>query len=191
VDELTKVAQELDPYVDEERPEVKGPWLPVTRLDFDWAFERLSQCQGEADAVDEQYDAWLARVQKRRDELKARAMRGVHFFEGRIKVGAQAAREALLKGKSKTATFLSGSVSWRKLGGRLTVSDKDALNEWLAAQPMEAGLARVKLEPDMKAIQAHCKATGEVPPGCVWGEEYEEIYVKAEPPAEALTKGTP
>jgi phage host-nuclease inhibitor protein Gam len=187
-DELVNAVEE---YQDEERPEVKGPWMPVTRVDFDWAFERLSQCQGEVDSIDEQYDAWLARAQKRRDTLKARAQRGVFFFEGRIKAGAQAAREFLLKGKTKTATFLNGSVSWRKLGGRLTVSDPKALAEWLATQPVEAGLARVKIEPDMKALQAHCKACGEVPPGCVWGEEYEDVYVKAEASSEAITKGNP
>ena len=178
-------------YEDTERPEVKGPWLPVTRVDFDWAFERLAQCQAEVDAVDEQYDAWLKRAQKRRDELKDRAMRGVHFFEGRIKLGAQAAREFLLRGKTKTANFLHGSVSWRRLGGRLTVTDPKALAEWLATQPVESGLWRQELKAEMRALQEHAKTTGEIPPGCVWGDEFEECYVKAEPPAEALAKGKP
>ena len=178
-------------YQDDERPEVKTPWLPVTRLDFDWAFERLAQCQAEARAIDEQYEAWLKRAQQRRDELKERAMRGVGFFESRIKMGAQAAREFLLKGKTKTAAFLHGSVSWRRLGGRLTVSDPKALAEWLATQPVELGLWRQEIKPEMKALQEHCKATGEVPPGTVWGEEYEECYVKAEPLDTALAKGKP
>jgi hypothetical protein len=187
-----EIQQQPEPeYQDDDRPEVKGPWVPVTRVDFDWAFERLSQCQAEADGIDEQYEAWVKRAEKRRDELKERARRGVHFFEGRIRMGAQAGREFLLRGKSKTAKFLHGEVSWRRLGGRLTVSDPKALADWLVTQPVESGLWRQEIKPEMKALQAHCKATGEVPPGCVYGEEYEEIYVKSEPADGALAKGTP
>jgi len=179
---------EIAGYQDDQVPEVRGPWRPVKRTEYDWAFLRLSECQAEADAIEEQFKAALARLEKRRDELASHAIRGVSYFTFVLKEAARANRDYLLRGTKKTAEFLHGAISWRKLGGRLTVSDPKALAEWLAAQPIESGLYRVELKPEMRALQDHCKRTGEVPPGTVWGEEYDEIYIKAEPLQEAIER---
>ena len=70
-----------------------------------------------------------------------------------------------------------------------TVTDKDALAAWLAAQPVESGLYRVKVEQEMRELQRLCSETGEVPPGTDYVPERDEFYVKANSPETAIVKG--
>ncbi len=63
-------------------------------------------------------------------------------------------------------------------GGRLEIVDREALVQWLATQKPEAGVYRTKIEPDMKGLQAHFKATGEIPPGMEHVDEHEVIKIE-------------
>ena len=83
--------------------------------------------------------------------------------------------KALTKGKSKTIDLPTGQITWRKAGGKLTIIDKDALAAWAVEQGPEAGLFRVKTEPEMRAIQALFAKTGELPPGTDFEPETETI----------------
>jgi phage host-nuclease inhibitor protein Gam len=187
----TPLPEEIAGYEDSQDPAVKGSWEITTATSADWALARAAECQAEADAIDAQYAAAVARLAKRRDELKARAERGSRYFEFKLAVWAEKNRGSLLKGKSKSAHLLHGTIGWRKKGGRLVVTDKDALVAWLATQPIEAGLYRMKLEPEMSEIQSLCRNLGEVPPGTTFDVERDEFYVKPEAPEAALMKGTP
>ena len=57
---------------------------------------------------------------------------------------------------------------------------------WLLAQPVEAGLYRMKVSPEMRALQDRFKTTGEVPPGMDVVPESESITVEAIAPERAL-----
>jgi phage host-nuclease inhibitor protein Gam len=175
-------------YEDASDPEVRGGWQIETAASVDWALQRLAECEAEAEAVDAQADAAIARINARRDELKARAARGAGFFRFKLTEYAVGHRSALLTGKKKSRDFVHGRLGFRQKGGRLEVRDRDALLAWLAEQPVEDGLYRMKLEPEMKAIQARFKSANEVPPGCEYTPEYEDVVIEAEAPEAALAK---
>lgn len=185
----TPLPPEIASYEDEQDPEVRGGWEITTQTSADWALQRRAECEAEAERVEDQYQAALARLTKRRDDLIARAKRGAAFFEFKVKVWAERNRASLLKGKSKSVPLLHGVVGWRKKGGNLKVVDRDALEAWLLAQGVESGLFRLKVEPEMREIQARLKRDGEIPPGCEYVPEFDDVYVKSEAPETALMKG--
>jgi len=195
VEDLIKTAERLGPTP--EPPEVlayekdEGAWQITNQTSADWGMQRLAECEAEIAAVEAQYQSALARLRARYDELVARSQRGIGYFKFKLEKWATHERAALLKGKAKSVQMLHGVIGWRKSGGRLHVEDKDALAAWLSGQPIELGLFRMKIEPEMRALQEHCRQTGEVPPGCTFEPEYDQFYVKAEAPEEALMKGTP
>ena len=195
VEELIKTAEKLSPTP--EPPEVlayerdEGAWEITNQTSADWGMQRLAECEAEIAAVETQYQAALARLKARYDELVARSQRGIGYFRFKLEQWAEHNRSALLKGKAKSVQMLHGVIGWRKSGGRLKVEDKDALAAWLSGQPIESGLYRVKIEPEMRALQDYCRQANVVPPGCVLEPERDDFYVKAEAPEEALTKGTP
>ena len=201
VEELIKTAERLGPTP--EPPEVlayeqaEGPWEVKTvspgiiPASADWTVQRLGECESELATVEAHYQAAIERLNKRRDELEERARRGVAYFRFKLEQWATRERTWLLKGKAKSVQLMHGTFGWRKSGGRLKVEDKDALAAWLSGQPIESGLYRMKIEPEMRALQEHCRKLGEVPPGCMFEPERDDFYVKAEAPEEALMKGTP
>jgi phage host-nuclease inhibitor protein Gam len=180
---------DLATYEDAQDPDVKGPWQIETTGSADWALSRLAECEAEADEIDRQVAAAVEKLKARGEDLKARAARGASFFRYKLLVYAETHRASLLTGKKKSRDFLHGRIGWRKKGGRLAVEDKAALEAWLLAQPIERGLYRMKVEPEMKALQALCSETGEVPPGCGFVPEYEDIVIEASGPEAALAKG--
>jgi phage host-nuclease inhibitor protein Gam len=197
VNALIAVAESMEPalpeeiqgYEDEQDPGVSGRWIIDSRTSADWAMQRMDECAAEADAIDAQYEAALARLKARRDQLVERTNRGSAFFEFKLKEWACRNRASLLNGKAKSIPMLHGVIGWRKKGGNLKVVDAAALEAWLLAQPIEAGLYRMKVEPEMRAIQALFKSLGEIPPGCEVQPEFDDVYVKPEAPETALVRG--
>jgi len=203
VEDLIKTAEKLGPTPEPEEItayealELGAPWEIKTispgiiPASADWTLQRAGECEAEIATVEDHYQAALKRLNERRAELIDRAQRGVNYFQYKLLQWATKERPWLLKGKAKSVQLMHGTFGWRKSGGRLKVEDKDALAAWLSEQPIESGLYRVKIEPEMRALQEHCRKSGEVPPGCTFEPEYDQFYVKAEAPEEALTKGKP
>ncbi len=178
---------QVEGYEDEQDPMVKGSWEITTQTSADWALLRLAECEAEAERIEAQYQAAVDRLAKRRDELVARATRGQGYFRFKLEQWATKNRGSLLKGKAKSVNLLHGKVGWRSKGGKLAVVDKEALVSWLETPPGQA-FARVKYEPDMKAIQAHSSTTGEIPPGMEYEPESDAFYATPEAPETALAK---
>lgn len=186
--ELTAPA-EFAGYEDEQDQAVTPAWRIENISTADWALRRLAECEAEAAAIDEQYAAAVAALSERRDALKAKAERGAGFFRFKIAEYAERERGSLLKGKKKSHDFLHGRISFRSKAERLEVTDRAALEDWLAAQPVEAGLYRMRLEPEMRALQERFRSTGECPPGTDVKPAEESISIDAIAPEKALTKG--
>lgn len=177
-------------YQDETDPTVRDGWQVENLGSLEWAMSRIADLEAERDEVQAATLDAVHRVEARGAALVQKVERGVHFFRGQVLRYIEAHRGELLKGGArKSRTLIYGTVGWRSGGGRLKAIDKDALAAWAAAQPVELGLYRVKVEPDMKAIQAYAKRTGEVPPGTEYETEHETAYVTAVQPGTTLTKG--
>jgi phage host-nuclease inhibitor protein Gam len=176
-------------YEDEQDPSVGGGWLIADLGSADWALSRVIECQAEAEEIDRQAEAAIARIRKRAEALKEKAARGEAFFRARLIMFAETHREELLTGKKKSREFVHGRIGWRKKAERLVVKDLKALLAWLATQPVEAGLYRVRLEPELRALQERFKACGEIPAGCDVEPETETVEIKTEAPETALARG--
>jgi phage host-nuclease inhibitor protein Gam len=185
-----EMPEALAAYEDEQDPAVRGPWAIDSLGSADWSLSRLAECEAEAAEIDRQAEAAIAKIRKRADELKAKAARGAAFFSYKLLAFAETHRATLLgSSKKKSRDFIHGRIAFRKKGGRLVVKDKDALLAWLATQPVEAGLYRMKLEPEMRAIQEQFKTAGEIPPGCDFEPEFEDVVIEANAPEAALVRG--
>lgn len=183
---MDAIETQVPEYEDDLDPTVKTGWEITDLGSADWAFERLAECEAEAEEIEAQFNATVTRLRARADMLKAKAARGAAFFRFKLLVYAEHNRSELLKGSKKTREFLHGKVSWRTKPERLEVTDKGALVDWLASQPIKGGLYRVEVKPELRAIQEQFKATGEIPPGCDLAPESETIHVEAT--SQALSK---
>lgn len=175
-------------YEDAEDSLVTPAWRIDDAGTADWALRRLGECEAEAAAIDAQYAAAVAHLASRRDELKAKAARGAGFFEFKLAEYAERCRGSLLKGKKKSAEFLHGKIAFRSKAERIEVTDKAALEEWLRGQPIESGVARWKVEPEMSEIQRRFRAEGLVPPGCDVKPSEETVTIDAIAPERALER---
>jgi len=176
----------LEPYADDQDPEVRESWRIETVQSADWALLRLAECEQDEAAIRAQADTAIARIKTRADRLVAKAQRGAAFFGFKLLEYAQSHRDQILKGKAKSHDYLHGRIGWRKKGDRLKVVDAHALAEWCRTQPGE--FYRIKIEPEMKAIQERAKKDGLIPPGCEWEAERDEPYIEAVAPETAITK---
>jgi phage host-nuclease inhibitor protein Gam len=180
---------DLDSYEDTENPEVRGPWKIETITSADWALARMAELQAEADSIDEQAQKAKERIDARAASLKERIARGLGYFRYKLLEYAETHKATLLGGgKKKSRTFLHGTLGWRRRGGKLVVKEPDALRAWLVTQPVESGLYRMKVEPEMVELQRRFKEHGECPPGCDAEPDIDEPYVKVEVPEEGLVK---
>jgi phage host-nuclease inhibitor protein Gam len=186
--ELT-IPPELATYEDEENPDVRAGWEIDTIQAADWSLLRKAECEQEVAEAEAMRRAAIAEINRRADVLKAKAQRGADFFDFKLLSWMEKHRASIVHGKKKSRALLNGTVGWRAHPERLVVVDEKALEAWLRDQPVESGLARWKVEPEMKAIQALFAATGEVPPGCETKDAEDVPYTKAEPPTTALAKG--
>lgn len=158
-----------------------GPGWHIGDIEsLDWALSRIADLQREIAENERVAEAAKIRIDSRTALLNARAVRGVEFFEGRIREYALLHRKDLLGGgKKKSRTLAHGSVGWRNRGGGFKCNDKDSLLAWARQQPVELGFVRLKEEADWSAIKAYCETSGEVPPGVDVEPEAEELQVKA------------
>lgn len=183
-------AQPFADYRDAEDEKVTAAWAIENTVSADWAFERIAAMQREAAELDAQAKAAKARIDAKVAQLKSRIQRGIGFFEFKLLEYAERNRKALLGGgKKKSRSFVHGVLGWKSSPERLVVTDAKALEAWLATQPVESGLYRQTIAPEMKALQALFKEKGEVPPGCDIKPETDEPYVKIDAPEAALVKG--
>lgn len=180
--ELVRAAEAAQDPLEDFSPDViatAGQWKPRTIRDVEWALECIGESEAEVAAVEAQLADVIARAKVRAAHIREAANRRANFFRTVVQDFANQNRADLLVGKKKSRDFIAGRIGWRKHGGRLRVEDKDALGEWLEGQ--DASLYRVEVKPEMSALQAHARDTGEIPPGCVWEEEHDELYVEATP----------
>ena len=185
---MSATSEPLEDY-SPDRLATEGAWAPKTIRDVEFALECIAESEAEVDAIEAQAKDARQRIDLRVAKLTEAATRRAAYFRGRVAEFAETNRSDLLIGKKKSRDFVSGRIGWRKKGGRLRVTDKEPLAVWLATQ--DERLYRVKLEPVMDELQAHAKATGEVPPGCEWEEEHDEIHIEAAPLMLPITKETP
>lgn len=178
---IDTVQPDLDLEFRDELPEITNRTLA------DFGLRRLADCEAEEASIEEQYAAAVARLRKRADALVIRARRGQNYFRFLLEGWAEQNRAALLKGKAKSVSMLHGRIGWRAKGGGLKVVDRDALAAWLET-PLGRPFARVKYEPDMKALQVNFAAVGEIPPGMETVPAMDEFYATAEAPETALAK---
>lgn len=185
--ELT-IPPELLDYADEADPLVKAAWQIENQRSADWALQRIAECEAEAAEIDAQADEAIRRIEARREALKMKAERGAGFFRFKVADWAERNRATLLHRKRKSVDLIHGRIGWRKKAERLIVTDPAALEAWLLTQPVEAALYRMKVAPEMKAIQALYKDSGAIPPGCDVESESETLHIEATAPESALTK---
>lgn len=127
------------------------------------------------DAAKARLDAWLTSREEAIDS-------GVAYVKAEMERDATTHRAELVKGRTKTIDLPNGTISWRKSGGRLVVTDKEALAQWCVEEGPDKALYRVKTEPEMVKVQALFKATGVIPPGCDVEPEVESITIKPSMP---------
>ena len=155
------------------------PWTPAGDRDVEWALECIAESEAESASIDQQLADLVERATARANALKVKAERRADFFRGRVTDYAEANKAGLLTGKKRSREYLSGKIGWRKRGGKLVVADRQALADWLMTQ--DPALYRMRLEPEMKALQELARTQGVIPPGCDWEPERDELHVEASP----------
>mgnify|MGYP002410008834 FL=1 len=149
--------------------------------DLDWCLERVGELEAEAAEIRRQLARAIETLTNRANAIAASAERGASWFRSLAEGFVLEARSDILTGKKKSRDFLHGRVAFRSHAEKLVVTDKAALVAWLESQP-DSTLYRVKVEPEMKALQAKFKATGELPPGCDFEPASETLTITAAPP---------
>ncbi len=168
-------------YEDEQDPNVREGWHIESLDTADWALRRIAELQVEVEENDSVLAATIAKLQARTEKLNASANRGLEFFSGRLREYAELNQAMLLKGgKKKSRALPSGSIGWKTVPAKLTVTDDAKALAWAEKQPVESELLRIRTEVSKSALAAHFKGSGEVPPGCDVAPEREEFVLKAE-----------
>ena len=155
-------------------------WQARSIADAEWAGEELGASLEEIRQVDAQLADLIVRATARADLIKSKAQKRVAFFTAALTAFAEQNRDTLLIGKKKSRELVSVTFAWRKKGGKIIVTDKPALVEWLQEHG-DPALMRVKVEPALDAIDAMIKATGVLPPGLDLEPETESLKVTATP----------
>lgn len=180
-DEAVKAdASPPESYIDDEEPAVSNVWTIQSLEDADWALKRIGDLEQEVAENQKVFDKALLRLKLRQAQLSKRANSGIAFFTFKLQAYAEAHRAELIKGKKKSRALLHGSLGWRKTGGGLEVTDKEALLVWARAQPVESELLRITEAPAIANLQKHFKETGEVPPGTEPKPEVDVFTLKTE-----------
>lgn len=147
----------------------------------DWALARIADAERELAENARIIAGQIARLKMKEEQLAIPLQRRADFFRGAVAAYAITHRPELLGGgRKKSRTLPHGSIGWRKSGGKLTVTDKEALLEWARGQPVERNFVRIKEEPAVDEIKLACAVTGEVPPGAEISPEEEDLVIKAD-----------
>jgi phage host-nuclease inhibitor protein Gam len=178
---LNEIPADLAGYEDDDDPTVKGAWEVTTLASADWALRRKGECEVEIAEAEAMRRAAIDEINRRADALVERAKHGAAFFDFKLVQWMERNRTTIVHGTKKSRALVYGTVGWRNHPRRLEIMDKKALEEWLRLQPVESGLARWKVEPEMRALQERYLAEGVVPPGCTEKDEEDVPYTKAAP----------
>lgn len=95
-------------------------------------------------------------------------------------------RRAETAGRIKSIDTPYGRVGTRTSAGRVQIADRDVFWEWVHAEE-RADMVRVKEEPNLTALGDYLKETGELPPGCVMGDDSVSVSIET---AEVIEEGT-
>lgn len=155
-------AEMTDTRPDDVEQGVCTGWRIRTVPEVDWSLSRIAQARRELRDVDEQEAAAIARIHQRSDALRAPLLRTVDFFEAHLRMWAEDNREAICRGGRKSRAFLHGRIGFRQTPLRLVVRDGAAFNAWAQA----AGHGGSVWVPNMEAVRADFRTTGDIPPGC-------------------------
>lgn len=158
-------------------------WQIEDRDTLEWAMGILAAAEGEREQIRLAADAARARIAQREAELGRSLDRSTTFLRGAVEGYARSHRKELLSGRgAKTVQLIHGSVQFRQHPEGIEIEDAAAALEWCKAQPVEADLTRVKVEINKRALAAHVKGTGEIPPGVAYIPVREDIVIKPEAP---------
>ena len=190
IGDITRPYTPVPEYIDDEDPNVRtGPWAIENIGTLDWALGRIAAKKAERSGIEAQRDDAINRIKARADSIIASINHGIGFLEAHAARFATANRELLLGGTGKKSrVFLHGTIGWRKRAGRLVVVDEAALGTWLRSQD-DVTLFRVKLEPEMAALQKNYAAKGVVPPGMEYVLDQEKLHIDVVDPTAPLAKG--
>jgi phage host-nuclease inhibitor protein Gam len=103
------------------------PWEVNSIASADWVLELRSEIEGEIAGIQAQLEAVTKMLQAR----KSAAMRKLSWWEFRFAPSLIAFAKSCLTGKSRTAQFSWGRVSFRKTGGNNEIIDMKAAVEWM------------------------------------------------------------
>lgn len=169
-------------YTDEEDERVDDCWRPESMVDADWCLKRLGDLQAQKESnewlTSQALERETARLQLRLERMNESVERGIIFFTARLRGFWEAHKKDLLTGRKKSRAFPHGTLGTRIQPARLEVQDAAKLIDWAASQKDPWRFVRVDVAPAMAEVQAHFKATGEVPPGCEVKPEDEKFAAK-------------
>jgi phage host-nuclease inhibitor protein Gam len=158
---------------------IADTWAIANLSDLNWALERMAAAEAQMAENAALAAEAHARIDARLASINHGPSRAIDYFSAQIRIYAESHRAELLKGgKKKSRDLPGGTIGWKKTGGTLVVENADEALAWAKAQPLEANLTRVKVELSKSGLNAHFKANGEIPPGCVLTEESEELQIK-------------
>jgi hypothetical protein len=103
-------------------------WFRIKGVEeADWVLQLRSGIEGEIAGIEAQLEAVTKMLQAR----KAAAMRKLSWWEFRFAPSLIAFARSCLRGKSRTAQFSWGRVSFHKTGGNNKIIDMKAAVEWM------------------------------------------------------------
>lgn len=122
----------------------------------------LRQQSVELERYAEAERAEIARVQSRYDAVKSRVMKHITAIEQQLAIVA----EGLEYGKKKSRILGNGSVGFRAVPERLSITDSVVLVGWAGQHAPELVRKEVKLSVPQAAAKEYFTSTGEIPEGC-------------------------
>jgi hypothetical protein len=160
--------------------------IPTEPAQLDAAISAVLRQIARAQLDLERYQAARARehmtIDARYDRIADPLAERVAWLES---IGRQLANEAHFPGKAKSRKVAFGSYGKRKVGGKLSIIDADALLAWarIVAESTFHGASTLietkttERVPHAAAV-AYLEETGTLPDGCAWTDEYDDPFVK-------------
>lgn len=153
--------------------------------DADYVLEQIADLRRTVVENERVERANIERIAARTEMLNEPLRKRIDYLEGALRAWAEANRDTLLTGKSKSRKLHHGTLGWRKTGGGLRVVDESLALGWVRANLPEA--VRTREEIDKAALKLIFRNNGEVPLGCDVEPERDEFYAK---PDEHMGKET-
>lgn len=113
---------------------------------------RIGSAQSQLDRLKLALDVKIAQARLDHDEAAAPLVAAIEADTERLRGYCEANRPALLKGKSKTALFATGTAGWRKRAGKVVVAEGTDLLAVLKADRKLRRFVRIKEEADLQLL---------------------------------------